>query len=108
MEDGELQGRMLELLLRLSQIWVHCYAVSLVQEVERGKRVLLRRNMVTIPPERLHSELSSSTTVYLHFLLLRNLVLRKWLLEAVGRGVVFRSWGGLLVKVQLGHQWVAV
>lgn len=31
MEGGELQGWMLERLLRLSvQIWIHCYAVSLV------------------------------------------------------------------------------
>lgn len=51
MEGGELQGRMLELLRRLSQIWTHCYAVSLVQEVEGGERVLLRRNTVAIPPE---------------------------------------------------------
>lgn len=48
-EGDEVQGRMLELLLRLSQIRAHRYAVPLVQEVEGGERVLLRRNTVTTP-----------------------------------------------------------
>lgn len=62
MEGDEIQGRVLELLLRLSQVWAHHYAVSLVQEVEGGERVLLRRNTVTTPAERLHGELPSSTS----------------------------------------------
>lgn len=47
MEGGELQGRMLERLLCLSvQIWIHRYAVSLVQEVKGGQRVLPRKGTV--------------------------------------------------------------
>lgn len=56
MEGDEIQGRVLELLLRLSQVWAHRYAVSLVQKVEGGERVLPRRNTVTTPAERLHGE----------------------------------------------------
>lgn len=51
---------------------------------------------------------AAAATAYLHLLFVRILVRRQWLLEAVGWGVVFRSGGGLLVKVQLGHQRVAV
>lgn len=47
MEGGELQGWVLERLLRVSvQIWIHCYAVSLVQEVKGGERVLPRKGII--------------------------------------------------------------
>ena len=109
MEGGELQGRMLKFLLHLPPVWSHCYGVSLGQEVKGGERILLNRNTVSIPAvNHHHQHTGSRASAYLHFLLVRNLVLPKWFLEAVGWGVVFRSWGGLLVKVQLGHQWVTV
>lgn len=48
MEGCELQGWMLELLPRLSvQVWIHCYAVSFVQEVKGGEGVLLRKSIVS-------------------------------------------------------------
>lgn len=48
MEGRELQGWTLELLPRLSvQVWIHCYAISFVQEVKGGEGVLLRRGIVS-------------------------------------------------------------
>lgn len=45
LDGGELQVRMLDLLLHHSvQVWLHRYAVSLVQEVKRGECILRRGN----------------------------------------------------------------
>lgn len=45
--------------------------------------------------------------LYLYFLLVGQLVLHQRLPDVIGCRVVFGSWGGLFVEVQLGHQWVA-
>lgn len=42
-------------------------------------------------------------TLYLYFLFVRHLVLHQWFPDVMMHWVVFASWGGIFVKVQLGH-----
>lgn len=55
-----------------------------------------------------HQHHGFAALLYLYLLLVGYLVLHQWFLDAVGWWVVFGSWDGLFVKVQFGHQWVAV
>lgn len=48
------------------------------------------------------------TKSHLHFLLVGHLVLCRWFSDIIRCRVVFGSWCGFFVEIQLGHQWIAV